>query len=169
MDPKDSQDTPKSNAAANFGTTSDVSREAEEALRLYQALQDSTATQLRRTTSLFGKDMKLFVEVHGTNTTLSVVPSGDVVIGRKDSNMVMVAPEIDLAPFAAYQMGVSRQHALIRMENDVLHLYDLGSRNGTYVNAKRALPNQPCKLHDGDEIRLGKMILRIYFRKDSMT
>jgi pSer/pThr/pTyr-binding forkhead associated (FHA) protein len=168
MNPQDPKEQRKSKHTANFGTTSDVSREAEEALRLYQALQDSTATQLRRTTSLFGKDMKLFIEVHGTNTTLSVIPKGDVVIGRKD-NASTLTPEVDLAPFAAYQMGVSRQHAVIRLENDLLNLYDLDSRNGTYVNAKKALPNQPLKLHDGDEIRLGKMILRIYFRKESDT
>lgn len=45
---------------------------------------------------------------------------------------------------------VSRQHARIRIGSDGLHIEDLGSSNGTYVNGKRI---KRVKLEPGDEIK----------------
>jgi adenylate cyclase len=49
---------------------------------------------------------------------------------------------------------VSRQHALVqRMENGEYILFDLGSRNGTFLNGTRV--TIPMPLSDGDRISLG--------------
>ena len=49
---------------------------------------------------------------------------------------------------------VSRQHALVqRMENGEYCLFDLGSRNGTFLNGTRV--TIPVTLNDGDRISLG--------------
>jgi adenylate cyclase len=49
---------------------------------------------------------------------------------------------------------VSRQHALVqRMENGEYCLFDLGSRNGTFLNGTRV--TIPVPLNDGDRISLG--------------
>jgi adenylate cyclase len=49
---------------------------------------------------------------------------------------------------------VSRQHALVqRMENGEYYLFDLGSRNGTFLNGARV--TIPMPLNDGDRISLG--------------
>ncbi|MGD0890112.1 MAG: adenylate/guanylate cyclase domain-containing protein [Terracidiphilus sp.] len=49
---------------------------------------------------------------------------------------------------------VSRQHALVqRMENGEYYLFDLGSRNGTFLNGARV--TIPVPLNDGDRISLG--------------
>jgi adenylate cyclase len=49
---------------------------------------------------------------------------------------------------------VSRQHALVqRMENGEYYLFDLGSRNGTFLNGTRV--TIPVPLNDGDRISLG--------------
>jgi predicted component of type VI protein secretion system len=75
-------------------------------------------------------------------------------------------PDVDLTPFAGYRMGVSRRHIVIRQSEDTrLDILDLGSSNGTYVNGQKLTPNQPQRLRDGDELRLGQMVMRIFFQK----
>ncbi len=63
---------------------------------------------------------------------------------------------IDLVPFDAIQMGVSRRHALIHREEDGYYITDLNSTNGTRINGRRLLPNTPCRLSSGDIVRLGR-------------
>lgn len=150
---------------SDFGhqrTTNDVRHEVEEALKLFAALQDDKMTTA--TNHDFSAGMRLQVEIQGADAPLVLPPFTEILIGRADP-ATGDAPEIDLAPYAAYQMGISRRHALIRFEEDGdgLYLTDLGSRNGTYINGKKAQPQQPVKLLHGDELRLGKMALRVYF------
>jgi len=54
--------------------------------------------------------------------------------------------------------GVSRRHAVLRLEPDALVLEDLGSRNGTLVKGVRV---QRTELRPGDEIRMGPVKLRL--------
>jgi adenylate cyclase len=49
---------------------------------------------------------------------------------------------------------VSRRHAMVHAQGvNEFWLVDLGSANGTYLNGRRVA--QPCRLSDGDEIRIG--------------
>ena len=66
--------------------------------------------------------------------------AGRVVIGR--------APECDISVHAE---EISRRHALVKPTQDGLSVEDLGSSNGTYINAKRV---QQGFLNAGDELRL---------------
>lgn len=56
--------------------------------------------------------------------------------------------------------GASRRHARIVVEDGGALLEDLGSKNGTYLNAVRL--SGPRRLRDGDEIRIGavRMVYR---------
>ena len=51
---------------------------------------------------------------------------------------------------------VSRNHAVVVRRADGLHIDDLGSLNGTYVNRRRI---ESQKLGDGDELQVGKFKL----------
>ena len=53
--------------------------------------------------------------------------------------------------------GVSRLHARIRIANGIATLEDLGSKNGTHLNGTRL--ETPNALADGDEIRVGTVVL----------
>lgn len=66
--------------------------------------------------------------------------AGPVVIGR--------APECDISVHAE---EISRRHALVKPTQEGLSVEDLGSSNGTYINAKRV---QQGFLNAGDELRL---------------
>ena len=53
---------------------------------------------------------------------------------------------------------VSRDHALIVRRGDGIHIDDLGSLNGTYVNRQRI---ESVRLTDGDELQIGRYTLSV--------
>ncbi len=53
---------------------------------------------------------------------------------------------------------ISRAHAAIGFDGEAFFVEDLGSTNGTAVNGKR---KPRTALNSGDEIRLGKLCLRV--------
>jgi pSer/pThr/pTyr-binding forkhead associated (FHA) protein len=112
----------------------------------------------------FGKGTILRIEI-GDSEPVLLKPKAETVFGRRDAATGSM-PDVDLTPFAGYRMGVSRKHAIIKQsdEQDRLDLVDLGSSNGTFLNGARLNANKPYKLRDGDEMRLGQMIIHIYFQ-----
>jgi|EndMetStandDraft_9_1072997.scaffolds.fasta_scaffold05549_3 DNA-binding winged helix-turn-helix (wHTH) protein len=53
--------------------------------------------------------------------------------------------------------SVSRRHAIIRVADGTATLEDLDSKNGTWLHGERL--REPASLSDGDEIRVGSVIL----------
>jgi pSer/pThr/pTyr-binding forkhead associated (FHA) protein len=53
---------------------------------------------------------------------------------------------------------ISRAHALFGLEGGRPFVQDLGSTNGTLVNGERA---ERRVLEDGDELRMGRLVLRM--------
>jgi len=53
--------------------------------------------------------------------------------------------------------GISRHHSRIVVTHGEATLEDLGSKNGTHLNGRRI--TTPCRLSDGNEIRLGAVVL----------
>ena len=58
---------------------------------------------------------------------------------------------------------ISRAHAAIGFDGESFFLQDLGSTNGTCVNGRR---EPRMRLADGDELQLGKLVLRIALPAD---
>jgi pSer/pThr/pTyr-binding forkhead associated (FHA) protein len=85
---------------------------------------------------------------------LSTPLSEGYIIGRSDAQSVY-PPDIDLAPLQGRDRGVSRRHAALVTYGGELHILDLDSVNGTFVNNKRLLPESPYALRHGDRILLG--------------
>ena len=89
----------------------------------------------------------------------------ELTMGRVDPDSGE-APPIDLTNCNAIDKGVSRRHAkIIRRDSGTLNLIDEESDNGTFLNGQRLVPHQPRILRDGDEIRLGYLVLYVHFRK----
>jgi len=76
-----------------------------------------------------------------------------------------VLPLIDLQPFKADMLGVSRKHALLERDGRYIALTDLRSTNGTCLNGSLLFPLQRRILRDGDEVQLGKLRLLVRFCK----
>jgi len=73
----------------------------------------------------------------------------------------LILPDIDLSPYEAYAMGVSRLHASIRISPRIVILSDLGSSNGTRVNGQRIGPHIDYPINHGDVVALGKLRIKI--------
>jgi pSer/pThr/pTyr-binding forkhead associated (FHA) protein len=59
---------------------------------------------------------------------------------------------------------ISGAHAQIVCDNGGFHVVDLGSTNGTQVRGVRIAGHAPISIHDGDEIVLGRTMLRFHSR-----
>lgn len=69
-----------------------------------------------------------------------------------------------IEPNLATEFGVSRNHATINFADGVYTVKDLGSTNGTFLNGKRLLDQLPYVLQSGDQIRLGMLMIYVYFK-----
>ena len=114
-------------------------------------------------TATFQHRNQVIIHVRDAAEPLAIVPEDEFLLGRRDS-ATGVSPDLDLSPFGALEKGVSRIHAALRRGEDVLSIVDLESANGTFLNGQRLAANQPRLLRDGDEIRLGKLVMHIYFK-----
>ena len=97
--------------------------------------------------------------VEADNQEFDISGKDNVTLGREDavSNMY---PDIDLTPHGGEEGGVSRMHARIFVENGQYMLEDENSTNRTFLNRQCLAPKKPTPLHDDDEIRLGRVLLR---------
>ncbi len=85
---------------------------------------------------------------------LQPITSEGYIIGRSDAQSAF-PPDIDLTPFNGRDRGVSRRHAALTIYGNELHIVDLDSVNGTFVNSKRLMADAPYALRSGDRILLG--------------
>ena len=85
-----------------------------------------------------------------------------IQIGREDPGKE-IWPELDLTPDKGLECGVSRRHALLKASEEGAVLVDLGSTNGTQVNNEHLSPEKPHPLKNGDHIRLGGLLIQIFF------
>lgn len=100
-------------------------------------------------------------EVEGLAQQVCVEMFDMLLLGRGEQDNVQLA--LDLNPYGGYWHGVSRQHALILMDDGVLKLMDLASTNGTFLNGSLLPPHQLRILRDGDRIALSRLIMTIHF------
>lgn len=101
------------------------------------------------------------IEIHGLVNVqaLGFDIMGDVIMGRLDTD-----PEenlIDLEPYKAISLGVSRKHAMLRPTKRALFLLDLKSANGTFHNSLRLNSSFVRALSDGDTISLGNLTFQL--------
>ncbi|HAF17773.1 MAG: FhaA domain-containing protein [Thermacetogeniaceae bacterium] len=109
-------------------------------------------------TMIFDKHDKLN-EAVGKNYIVTIVSGPDqgksitikrdasYYIGRKSTNHLVLT-----------DINASRDHAYLELRNGVLHIVDLGSRNGTYVDGIRV---EQYELEDGDQFQIGDNLFRI--------
>ena len=121
---------------------------------------DST---LRLGSEAFLPGMLLKIVIEGAQPLLLRF-NRELVFGRRDP-ATGTMPNVDLTPFAGFRMGVSRKHAVLRRTpENALELWDLGSSNGTYLIGVKLIPHRPNRVHDGDQIRLGRMVVNLFFQ-----
>jgi hypothetical protein len=116
-------------------------------------------------TARFDSRMNLILFVHGTDKqfTFDANTITELMIGRLDPDSGY-SPPVDLHDCNGVEMGVSRRHAaIVRKDGGPLNIVDRNSDNGTYLNGQRLIANQARILRDGDELRLGYIVLTVRF------
>lgn len=75
--------------------------------------------------------------------------AGANIVGRENCDVLLM------------EGTVSRRHATITVENNVVNITDLGSTNGTQVEGARLSPNQPTVLGAGGTVKFGNTSLTL--------
>jgi hypothetical protein len=88
----------------------------------------------------------LLVSLNGRTSSYPITKQ-ETLLGRSDSNDIPLA-----------EQTVTGKHAVIRLEDKILTIEDLGSTNGTFVNGER-IRSQVIK--HGDRIKLGQVELTL--------
>jgi hypothetical protein len=114
----------------------------------------------------FGYDSVLVLTIRETGQTFELRPqlrNHEMVVGRNTDNSAM-RPDVDLGEEGA-KLGVSRLHLALWYEarDSAIQAYDLGSANGSYINGQRIHPREIRLLRSQDELRLGRLVLRVRF------
>lgn len=128
-------------------------------------LLDSVALRAQVTnwgTARLGKERQLLLHIRGHEKPLVVNITDQLVLGRFDVETKQ-APDVGLDDYNAQELGVSRRHAAILVEDNALKVMDLGSANATYMNGQKLVAHQARILRDGDELRLGRLVMRVHF------
>lgn len=105
----------------------------------------------------------MVVYIRNAPEPIAIPRAGTVTFGRTDETGESVAPDIDLEPFEAEELGVSRLHLKLNTEADPPTITDLDSYNGSFLNGQKLAPHQPHSIYSSDEVRLGRLVLRLFF------
>lgn len=89
---------------------------------------------------------------------------GDIVLGRGESRPGRII--LDLDPYGAQHMGVSREHAMLRPTATKLYVIDQGSTNGTTINGSISGRGVASSVKDDDIVNLAKMMVMIKVVKE---
>lgn len=129
----------------------------EEGLATVVSLNQQEIQSAQSTTA------RVSLKVVSTGLVIPLEGSEEFTIGRV-SGTQPILPDIDLTPYRAYEGGVSRLHATIRITSENPSVSDLGSANGTLVNGEKIPSYEPFPLSNGDIIALGKFEIEVIIR-----
>jgi hypothetical protein len=105
----------------------------------------------------------IFLHVQGYEDPITVQVQDRVVLGRSGGSKGDTG-HVNLDGYGAEALGVSRRHAGLFRDEARLYLSDLGSTNSTFLNGKKVNQGEYIVIRDGDEIRLGHLNMRLFFK-----
>lgn len=128
-----------------------------------EEVYESLEPRRRWGTAYFDRQTRLQLHLRDANENLIVLVEDQVVLGRVHSEPGVPLPDVDLSMYDALDKGVSRIHLALSRDHDTVVVTDLGSANYTYLNGQRLLAHEPRILRDNDELRLGRLVIRVSF------
>ena len=102
------------------------------------------------------------IYIAGAPKTYYLSIDTELILGRQVDDATAEAA-LDLTALSAFNMGVSRRHAIIPRAGHDFEVLDLDSRNGTWLNVMRLVPNKPYRFASGSQLRLAQMQLFIMY------
>lgn len=127
-------------------------------------LDEQTAKILNRNTSPLdlsaARPWRVGLNIHDRGVELIFDLTEELPIGRSYPETEYF-DGLDLGPFGAYEYGISRRHALLRLHNNHIALMDTESANGTFINDHRLEPNEVYPLRNGDQVKFGMLAVTV--------
>lgn len=123
-----------------------------------KALND---TETARRLGTVRDDTVAIIVANQVDQPFSISLRRPMTFGRADNGRSVT--HIDLSRFNADNYGVSRVHMIMMYKDGKVYVEDAGSMNGTFINEERLKPHHPVQLHSGQEIRIGRLPMRVYF------
>jgi two-component system cell cycle response regulator len=121
--------------------------------------EDTTATNLAELTDA---SLQVDSKRRACITVLSGSSTGQVYKLIRGTNVLGRAHDAQLR---ILDDGVSRHHAVIRLDGEIVQVEDLGSRNGSYLNGQRI--TSAMSLKEGDKVQIGRTtVLRFAFHDE---
>lgn len=136
-----------------LSTVDETTRELQLPPGLLKAVRENQQGEVFRTSS-----GPIVFFVNGTKLTL---PTSDNFFVGRSLTSDLQQNSVDLSPFGAREKGVSRRHIKIVDRDRLTYVADLNSSNGTWLNGRRLIAYNEYLLHDGDELRLGLLKIRV--------
>lgn len=84
--------------------------------------------------------------------------SGDQLVNQEG---VVIGRNPKDSPYIINHADVSRKHARIKVKNNRVFIEDLGSTNGTSVNGQSIDDKGPVSVHNGDQIIIGSVVMKL--------
>ncbi len=131
--------------------------------KLREEVYENLEPRRRWGTAYFDRQARLQLSFRDSNDMIIVTIDDQIVLGRMHNEQGVPLPDVDLNPFEALEKGVSRNHLALSRDQDTIVVTDLGSANSTYLNGQRLMPYEPRILRDNDELRLGRLVVRVSF------
>ncbi len=124
--------------------------------QLQQEMGDETDQEVPPTPG----DASLSLFLVDTGEVIQLEGLTEYTLGRSAEDQPIL-PDVDLAPYHAYEYGVSRLHASITLSQPYALLTDFDSANGTLLNGQKLSPHKPYPITHGDIFSLGKMKIQL--------
>lgn len=130
-------------------------------------LFDTMRVELQKKVQAYVAGMRSQVELETGEIALNFVEtehvvkltySRPVIFGRGQKYSPNDDEFVDLTPYGAYSLGLSREHARILYIEHGFMIEDLGSSNGTLLNGELLTPKRYYPLHNGDQVSLAKLL-----------
>ena len=114
-------------------------------------------------TDKLGAENVVILQMEAEEVPIIVQIRDEIILGRVNEQGDTTT-FINLTPYEAENMGVSRRHARMVRDHKAVYLMDLKSTNGTRLNGEPLAPSVEKRLRDGDEITLGRLRMYVYFK-----
>ena len=112
----------------------------------------------------FGPNMRAILRVASFDRLMTVDFKRAVILGRQPDDPS--AQALNLSSYGAYDLGVSRQHCMLRRDENRLIVTDLGSANGTRLDGRRLEPHTNYVVAHGVQLHLSGLRMTICFARD---
>ncbi len=137
-----------------------------------QAIHDSSTNQLVEKISGFSdafpqnasSEAEVSLHILDAGQIIPLTGRDEYTLGRSAEGQ-SILPDVDLTSFRAYENGISRLHACIKITNRLITVMDLGSVNGSRLNGKKISAQQVYSLNHGDVLTLGKLKVQVLIRR----